>query len=113
MKLIIKIQEKYGAELHTRNMVESIAHSLEPTNLYLLDMKNVEQISRSAADELYNLTHNNSNVDLINIEPLVEKMLSAVKLGRFIPRQRLNSDTLIIHCKTIDNLLQQLESINK
>ena len=34
------------------------------------------QISRSAADELYNLTHSDMSVDLINVEPFVEKMLS-------------------------------------
>jgi hypothetical protein len=71
-------------------------------------MSGVMQISRSAADELYNLTHGDMSVDLINVEPFVEKMLSAVKLGRFLPRQRSTTDTPIIHCETIGNVLQQL-----
>lgn len=110
MKQIIKIQEQYGAELHTRQMVERLTASLDSDNSYLLDMAGVMQISRSAADELYNLTHGNMSVDLINVEPFVEKMLSAVKLGRFLPRQRSESDTPIIHCETIGNVLQQLSA---
>ena len=108
MKVIINIQEQYGAELHTRQMVERLVASLNPADSYLLDMAGVMQISRSAADELYNLTHSDMNVDLINVEPFVEKMLSAVKLGRFLPRQRTNTDTPIIRCETIGNVLQQL-----
>lgn len=81
MKQIINIQEQYGAELHTRQMMERLAASLSPENEYLLDMEGVEQISRSAADELYNLTHSEMHVDLINLEPFVEKMLSAVTKG--------------------------------
>ena len=106
--LIINIQEKFGAELYTRQMVERLAASLNAADSYLLDMSGVMQISRSAADELYNLTHSDMNVDLINVEPFVEKMLSAVKLGRFLPRQRTNTDTPIIRCETIGNVLQQL-----
>ena len=62
MKQIIKIQEQYGTELHTRQMMERLAASLNPGNAYLLDMRGVEQISRSAADELYNLTHSTMQV---------------------------------------------------
>ena len=110
MKVIINIREQYGAELHTRQMVERLVASLNPADSYLLDMAGVMQISRSAADELYNLTHSDMNVDLINVEPFVEKMLSSVKLGRFLPRQRTNTDTPIIRCETIGNVLQQLSA---
>jgi len=108
MKQIINIQEQYGAELHTRQMMERLAASLEPTNEYLLDMSGVEQISRSAADELYNLTHSDMHVDLINLEPFVEKMLSAVTKGRFLPRHHSAGDMPIIHCATIGSVQRQL-----
>ena len=108
MKLIINIQEQYGAELHTRQMMERLAATLQPENEYLLDMSGVEQISRSAADELYNLTHSNMRVDLINLEPFVEKMLSAVTKGRFLPRQHTAGDMPIIRCTTIGNVQRQL-----
>lgn len=108
MKQIINIQEQYGTELHTRQMMERLASSLVPSNEYLLDMKGVEQISRSAADELYNITHSEIHVDLINLEPFVEKMLSAVIKGRFLPRRHSAGDMPIIHCTTIDSLQRQL-----
>ena len=101
MKQIINIQEQYGAELHTRQMMERLAASLSPENEYLLDMSGVEQISRSAADELYNLTHSDMNVDVINLEPFVEKMLSAVS-------QHTAGSMPIIHCATIGSVQRQL-----
>jgi hypothetical protein len=111
MKQIINIQERYGAELHTRQLIERLAASLNPADSYLLDMQGVQQISRSAADELYNLTHSNMHVDIINLEPFVEKMLSAVTKGRFLPRQHTAGDMPIVHCSTISNVLQQLGSL--
>lgn len=100
--------ERYGAELHTRQLVERLSASLDSKNDYLLDMKGVLQISRSAADELYGLTHGIKKVDLINIEPFVEKMLSAVTLGRFLPRHHTSSNMTIIECMTIEGAVQQL-----
>ena len=50
MKHIINIQEGYGVELHTRQLIERLAASLNPADSYLLDMQGVQQISRSAAD---------------------------------------------------------------
>ena len=82
MKQIINIQEQFGAELHTRQMMERLTASLDANNEYLLDMSGVEQISRSAADELYNLTHSGMHVDLINMP--------------------------IIHCATIGSVQRQL-----
>ena len=108
MKQIINIQEQFGAELHTRQMMERLTASLDANNEYLLDMSGVEQISRSAADELYNLTHSGMHVDLINIEPFVEKMLSVVTKGRFLPRQHTAGDLPIIHCATIGSVQRQL-----
>lgn len=108
MKQIISIQEQYGVELHTRQMMERLAASLNSENEYLLDMAGVEQISRSAADELYNLTHSDIHVDIINLEPFVEKMLSAVTKGRFLPRQHTAGDMPIIHCATIGSVQRQL-----
>ena len=79
------MQERYGRELHTRQVIERLSASLNAEDDYLLDMRGIEQISRSAADELYNLTHGAKRVNTINLKPFVEKMLSAVTLGRFLP----------------------------
>ena len=108
MKKIIKIQESYGSELHTRQLIERMSASFNVEDSYLLDMQGVMQISRSAADELYNLTHGAFHVDLINVEPFVEKMLSAVTKGRFFPRRHTAGDMPIIHCATIGSVQRQL-----
>ena len=89
-------------------MMERLAASLSTENEYLLDMEGVEQISRSAADELYNLTHSEMHVDLINLEPFVEKMLSAVTKGRFFFFFHTAGDMPIIHCATIGSVQCQL-----
>ena len=110
MKQIINMQERFGKELHTRQVIERLSASLNSEDDYLLDMRGIEQISRSAADELYNLTHGPKRVDAINLEPFVVKMLSAVTLGRFLPRQRMSTDLPIIECQTIGQVTQQLTS---
>lgn len=108
MKQIINMYERYGSEVHTRQLIERLAATFNPEDAYLLDMQGVQQISRSAADELYNLTHSDKHVDVINLEPFVEKMLSAVTKGRFLPRQHSAGDFPIIHCSTIGSVLHNL-----
>lgn len=108
MKKILKLQEIYGTHIHTRMSMERLRTILQPQNEYLLDLEGIEFMSRSATDELYNLTHSDIHVDLINLEPFVEKMFSAVTKGRFLPRQHSADDIPIIHCPTIDSVRQQL-----
>lgn len=108
MKQIIKMVEKYGAELRTRSMMEQFAKTLDPANEYLLDMADVTSISRSAADELYNITHDHRNVEMINLAPFVQRMLDAVILGRFQPRQHRAGETPIIYCPDAESFKNTL-----
>lgn len=107
MKHILKLQEQYGSELRTRLMMERLTSSLNNEDEYLFDFQGIEQISRSAADELYNLTHSEKHVETINISPFVQKMLDAVTLGRFQPRQHPTS-TPIIRCTTMQSVSRVL-----
>ena len=91
-----------------QNTPITVISDAERDYISLTDMAGVEQISRSAADELYNLTHSQMHVDLINLEPFVEKMLSAVTKSRFLPRQHTAGDMPIIHCATIGSVQRQL-----
>lgn len=100
--------EHFGGELHTRQMMEHLASSINQEDEYLLDMKGIKQISRSAADELYNLTHGEKRVDVINMEPLVGQMLSAVTLGRFLPRKHNPTDLSIVHFQTVQSAVNHL-----
>lgn len=107
MKQILKLQERFGSELRTRLMMEELSVSLTDTDEYLLDFQGIEQISRSAADELYNLLHSEKKVETINMNSFVHRMLDAVTLGRFQPRQRSNA-TPIIHCLTLQHVAHVL-----
>ena len=92
-------------------LVMSLLNALLPAeDDYLLDMSGIQLISRSAADELYNLTHGSKRVEIINLEPFVEKMFSAVTLGRFLPRHHTSTDLPILECQTIEQVAQQLTS---
>lgn len=110
MKQVIKIKEVLGPALHTRAMVESFVSGLSVDNEYLLDMEGVEQISRSAADELYNLENGNIKVHIINMSEFVAKMMDIVTKGRFLPRERQNGKSNIIYCPTIQSAIDALNS---
>ena len=107
MKHILKLQEQYGSELRTRLMMERLTSSLNNEDEYLLDFQGIEQISRSAADELYNLTHSEKHVETIHMAPFVQQMYDAVKLGRFQPRQHPTA-TPIIRCTTMQSVSRVL-----
>lgn len=111
MKQIIKISDKCGTELRTRIMMEQLADSFEADNQYLLDMNGVSSISRSAADELYNIIHDRQNVEMINLSPFVQKMFDAVVLSRFQPRQLRKGQTPIIYCQDADSFKNELMKI--
>lgn len=99
MKEIIKIVDICGPEIHTRIMIEHLSPLLENGNDCLFDFAGVETISRSAADELYNLTRDYHNLSVVNLCPFVQKMLDAVIMGRFQPRQLRPNHTPIIVCR--------------
>lgn len=111
MKQIIKIVDIYGEELRTRIMMEQFAQTLLPENDYLLDFAGVTSISRSAADELYNITHDNHNVEMINLCPFVQKMIDAVIYSRFQPRQLRPGQTPVTYCPDLESFQKALNSI--
>lgn len=69
--------------------LEQLSQSLSSENEYLIDMEGVNQISRSAADELYNIQHSNNKVYIVNMSPFISRMMDVVTKGRFFPRKRM------------------------
>lgn len=108
MKNILKLQKIYGTQIRTRMSMERLRTMLQPQDEYLLDLAGIEFISRSAADELYNILHQGYNAEIVHAEPFVQKMLDAVTMGRFLPRQRPATSMPIIYCPTIESVQQQL-----
>ncbi|MBR5434105.1 MAG: hypothetical protein IK117_06695 [Bacteroidales bacterium] len=108
MKHILKMKDLYGSEIRTRAVMEQFATTLQNGDEYLLDMQGVELISRSAADELYNILHGTKNVEIINQSEFVAKMMDAVTLGRFQPRNRSVGKTPIIVCNDLNAIIKHL-----
>ena len=103
MKHLVKISDQFGTEFRTRSLVERLGASLAAEDEYMFDMSGIELISRSAADELYNITLTN-HVELIRMTPFVQQMYDAVKLGRFQPRRHLSNDVEFIECTNLQSL---------
>lgn len=111
MKHILKMAEICGTELRTRIMMEQFAQTLNNEDEYLLDMLDVTLISRSAADELYNITLDNPKVKIIHLSSFVQKMLDAVILGRFQPRNLRTDATSVIYCSDYNSLHKTLMAL--
>lgn len=111
MKHILKMSVVCGTELRTRMMMERFAQTLNKDDEYLLDMQDVTLISRSAADELYNITLDNPKIKIVHLSPFVQKMLDAVILGRFQPRNLRPNATPVIHCADYNSLHEALMSL--
>lgn len=103
MKHLLKISDQFGTEFRTRSLVERLGASLVPEDEYMFDMSGINMISRSAADELYNITLSH-HVEIVHMTPFVQQMYDAVKLGRFQPRQHLSNDVEFIECTDLRSL---------
>lgn len=103
MKYVIKLTEEFGKKLRTRQMMERLSSKLTQSDEYLFDLTGVEQISRSAADELYNIAHD-YKVEIVGMTEFVHKMYDAVTRGRFMPRQHSPSGSPIVECKDMKDV---------
>ncbi|MBQ3655552.1 MAG: hypothetical protein II956_01735 [Bacteroidales bacterium] len=110
MKQIIKLSERFGARIHIRAQVASLAKTLEPQNSYLLDFSGIETVSRSVADEFYTLVHSHSNIEIYNMGDFVHKMYDAVTYGRFMPRNLQYSFDEIIVCPDMESVRYNLRN---
>ena len=110
---IIKILDKGLVRIQTRQTIENLIQSLQMTsdNIYVFDMTGVVWISRGAADELYN-NQLCRDIELINMNPTVAKMMEIVQLSRTKPiRDRDWDDTERIFCDDYESLSKVLKEI--
>lgn len=72
-----------GKDIRTRSRVKSILDEIDPLRDTLIDLRDVEFISRSFADELITLMEmNESLIKIANASDEVEAMIGIVKRGR-------------------------------
>lgn len=111
MKQVLFIKDKLGIEIRTRITIERLSKELNADSDYLFDMSGVEFISRSAADEIYNLIEERGHIILVNMTNFVQKMFDAVVVGRFAKRNLRVTDVPVTYCEDMDSLSRCLQSI--
>lgn len=112
MKQVLLLKDKLGVEIRTRIIIERLSKELNSNTEYLFDMSGVEFISRSAADELFNLIDERGHIILVNMCSFVQKMFDAVALSRFANRNLSITDVPVTYCEDIDSLSRCLKSIS-
>lgn len=76
----------------------------------VLDLSGVEFVSRSFADELYNIITDCPTVRTEGAHGIVAPMLAAVEQGRSKPRHRERDDAEVVEAHDMDNLAHLLMS---
>lgn len=107
MEKVLNISVLVSTDIRSRanaNIIRSVIDGVH--GKIILDFSGVTFISRSFADELYNILNERDNVSLANESELVKSMLEAVSLSRKNKRVQNNNTSEI---KEIDDM-KSLES---
>lgn len=107
METVLNISVLVSTDIRSRanaNIIRSVIDGV--SGKIILDFSGVTFISRSFADELYNILNEWDNVSLANESELVKSMLEAVSLSRKNKRVQNNNTSEI---KEIDDM-KSLES---
>ena len=108
----IKICEIIGNDIRSRSSIERIKSQMpDDEDCFFIDMSNVHFISRSFADELYNLYIDRKGIYFVNKSENVERMLDVVWKGRASKRIRKTVDVEIENYTDIDDFLNFLKTI--
>ena len=102
----IYISKSIGTDLRTRSFfrrdfVKLVEHAKGEV---VADFTNVVFISRSVADEIYNLLCDYPNVKIQGLSGDAEMMYSIVVKGRNNPRVYPNSRIKVIHLETLEDM---------
>lgn len=85
----IKFKNIFGSEIRSRNAIDAIVSKMKDSqDDYIFDMDGITFISRSFADELYNLKMNYGNVMFVNRSNSICQMMDIVWKGRQTSRVR-------------------------
>lgn len=112
MDKVFKISGLIGTDIRSRanaNIIRSVIDGLN--GRIVLDFANVTFISRSFADELYNVMKEHCNLTLINESEFVKSMLNAVTQGRESKRMSINDTSEVKEIKDMKSLELFLSTI--
>ncbi len=104
MRTII-IAKEIGTDLRTRSFFRrDIEVLLTHMQSIVMDFTGVIFVSRSVADEIYNVLEDYPNVSVCHMEGDVEMMFSVVKNGRNTPREYKELNITPIKLNTMEDL---------
>ena len=105
----IILHEIFGREILSRNNISNMRDRITSDDI-ALDFSNISFVSRSVADEIWNLMDEYPSLTMKNIGNDVGKMLEVVKMGRASRGKSPNrvKRTTTIFCDTIDEVRQAL-----
>ena len=93
MDTVLKIATLISTDIRSRANANKIRAAIQGVNnRFVLDFSGVVFISRSFADELYNVEEEHGNIMVVNVTGTVQAMLDAVSNGRKHKRMVTNSD---------------------
>lgn len=108
----IKFKNIFGSEIRSRNAIDAIVSKMnDPQDDYIFDMDGITFISRSFADELYNLKMNYGNVMFVNRSNNVCQMMDVVWKGRQTSRVREQGYIEVEDMKKIEDFKNFLMSM--
>ena len=108
----IKFKNIFGSEIRSRNAIDAIVSKMkDPQDDYIFDMDGITFISRSFADELYNLKMNYGNVMFVNKSNCVCQMMDVVWKGRQTSRVREQGYIEVEDMKKIEDFKNFLMSM--
>ena len=112
MDNVIKISELISTDIRSRANANIIRSAIDGLNDgIVLDFTDVTFISRSFADELYNVMKEHSNLTLTHESDFVKSMLNAVKQGRESKRRKINDTSEVKEIKDMKSLELFLSTI--
>lgn len=108
----IMIKDIIGSEVRSRSSIKHIRKAMDGNeNTFIVDMNGVDFISRSSADELYNLTLDVKEMHIINTIDTVKKMIDVVWDGRKAKRIRNKENIEIEDYSKVEDFLDFLKTI--
>lgn len=111
MNRVIKMQTELGSEIRSRAAIEKIKVFIQKERKVYIDMTGVTFISRSSADELYNIQLDYKHVEIKNQTGEVYKMMRVVEKGRTKRRNRDILDSSVQDMKNVEIFEDFLQTI--
>lgn len=108
---VISIKDFIGAEVRSRSNANALRKELDNNHSHTVDMEGVTFISRSFADELYNISHDYGHINFLNRNNTVKSMMDAVWASRKKKRIRPNKEASVEEVSTMEDLSNFLMEI--